>query len=190
MIRAVGFILISFLGMAQMYENTSLTQLGEDSSGTIKLVGYFETDKTFSSRIDGTLRLGSDVLPVRGGAFDWLPQDKSWIVVWGELRSEEGKPYLEFHNGHPLREPKVPRPVPDALLSDVQGKRTEVWLKVSISGAQPNSFYQGISENRKSFVLDGYKGDLGIQCLSGVGVKVQNRRALTNICACAPGETP
>ena len=80
---------------------------------------------------------------------------------------------FEFHNRHPSIIPTSFMLSLTHFWSDVQSKRTEVWLKVSISGAQPNSFYQGISENRKSFVLDGYKGDLGIQCLSGVGVKVR-----------------
>lgn len=184
--RVIVVILVGSLfalSCAQSYQTItiSLRQLETYQSEYVRLTGYFETDKSFSSRVDGTLRLGSDVLSVRGGVFDWLPQDETWVVMWGELRSENGEPYLAFHNGHPLTKTRAPRPA-----ASTEGERADVWLKVSIGGAKPNTFYQGLSEDRQSFVLQNYKGDLGLQCVNGVVGRMSGRRVLTDIQPCTP----
>jgi len=168
------------LAGAQGYEYARLGMLEVAQGSYIQVTGYFETDKTFSARVDGTLSMRDEVLSVRGGVFDWLPENETWVVIWGELKSENGEAYLEFHNGHPLTQTKVPRP---ALTTE--GERADVWLNVSIAGAKPNTFYQGMSEDRKSFALQNYQGSLGIQCLSGVVGRVSGRRSLSEIRPCS-----
>ncbi|MCA9836222.1 MAG: hypothetical protein KC422_04885 [Trueperaceae bacterium] len=179
--RIIICVLYVLLGLvsAKEYRTLSFADL-EGATGYVSLTGFYETNKSFSNRIEGKLSWGDYSLEVRGGKFDWLPPGGHWVVLWGELKQDEGQVYLNFHNGHPLLEPRDPRPAPERVL----GERISVWLTVSMGGSSSRLFYQGLSEDRQLFILDNYQGKLGLQCLTGVELSATLGRRLGDIRPC------
>ncbi len=148
-------------GAASPYRVLSLEDALAAPPGTyVRVWGRYQPEGEAQALVRGSLSGGEQSLHVEGRVFDWRPGPGAFVEMWGRL---EPGPLLRFHNGRAAGEPRRPRPTPPLH----EGEHVTVWLEVQRAGTDLLPLTQGITEDRRVFLLPKYQGRYGITCLRG-----------------------
>ncbi len=135
---------------------------GQAEPGLVRVWGRYLPFGPYTQLVRGVLASGRFALRLEGQVFDFNPPPGAYIEVWGDLVREGPFWTLRFHNARLPGDDRTPRPAAGLSV----GGPVRVWLKVYQAGGEiPQTV--GRSEDGLGFVLPGYSGPFGVQCLEG-----------------------
>ena len=159
--RALFVFVLSAWSLANPYGTFSLEDALTAPPGSyVRIWGTYQSDRETQALVSGTLTSGEQILRVEGRVFDWQPEPDTFVEMWGQL---EPGPRLRFHNGRAEGAARQPRPTPPLR----EGESVTLTLEVQRVGTSPLPLSQGITEDRRVFLLPKYQGRTGITCLRG-----------------------
>ncbi len=149
---------------SQNYEQTALGEILRNPNrfvGRLLMIsGRYEPLAEAQALVSGLLKDGGQ-LRVEGPVFDWIPQPREEVDVWGQVRSDDGSIYLDFYNG---------RRKGDLNRQLRPGDSITIVAKLRQVGSDPFVFWVLETEDRK--ILQARELPPGFVPLSGLIVRV------------------